>query len=188
MASAEGGMDIEAVAEETPDKIIKVHIDPETGLKRFQSLYVASRMGLDESLWGEFHKLLNNLYTCFTSTDATLTEINPLIINGEGHLQAIDGKMSIDDNALSRHPDLAEMRDPGELTDNEKRAKKAHINYIQLDGNIGCMVNGAGLAMTSMDVIKLFGGEPSQLLRHWRWRKSRSRNGRTRHHFGRRKR
>lgn len=164
MASAEGGVDIEAVAEETPEKIIKVHINPVVGLKRYHSVEVASRMGLDVSMWGKFHKVLAGLYACFVSTDAMLTEINPLIITGSDEFEAIDGKMTLDDNALDRHPDLEAMRDPGERTENEERAAEAGINYIQLDGNIGCMVNGAGLAMTSMDVINFFGGEPANFL------------------------
>lgn len=164
MASAEGGVDIEEVAETHPEKIIKVHIDPSLGLKRFHSLSIASEMGIPAEKWGAFHKVVASLYDCFIKTDAMLTEVNPFIITGDGDFMALDGKMTLDDNALSRHPDLAAMRDPGELTDNEKRAKEAGINYIQLDGNIGCMVNGAGLAMTSMDVIDHFGGAPANFL------------------------
>lgn len=165
MASAEGGVDIEAVAHDTPEKIVKVHIDPEQGLQVHQGTYVASRMGIPKEQWKGFWKVLNGLYKCFTATDATLTEINPLIIQGDGSFSAIDGKMSLDGNGMGlRHPEFEELRDPENLTDNEKKAAEAGVNYIQLDGNIGCMVNGAGLAMTSMDVIKLFGGEPANFL------------------------
>ena len=164
MASAEGGMDIEEVAVTHPDKIVKLHIEPAIGVRAHHSNYVASKMGLDQALWGQFHSLLSNLYHCFSQCDAMLTEVNPLVILGNGHLMALDGKVTIDDNALGRHADLAALRDPDELTGNEKRAKEANINYIQLDGNIGCMVNGAGLAMTSMDVIQLFGGRPANFL------------------------
>ena len=164
MASAAGGMDIEAVADETPEKIIKVHVDPQVGVRSYQSTYIASKMELPKELWGQFHTVVSGLYDCFMTNDASLTEINPLIINGDGNLMAVDGKMTIDDNALSRHPELAELREADEETDSEREARKHGINFIQLDGNIGCMVNGAGLAMTSMDVIKLFGGAPANFL------------------------
>ena len=164
MASAEGGMDIEEVAHTAPEKIIKVHINPAIGYRPYQGIYIASKMGLPPEQWGAFGKVLASLYQCFIANDAMLTEINPLVIQGDGSFIALDGKMTIDDNALSRHADLAAMRDPDELTANEKRAAEAHINYIQLEGNIGCMVNGAGLAMTAMDVIKLFGGQPANFL------------------------
>ncbi|HFC11886.1 MAG TPA: ADP-forming succinate--CoA ligase subunit beta, partial [Anaerolineae bacterium] len=164
MASAEGGMDIEQVNAETPEKIIKVHINPNIGLKRYHSVQIASQMGLGTDKFSGFHKVLNGLYNCFVSTEATLTEVNPLIIQGDGTFSAIDGKMTVDDSALARHPKIAAMRDPDDLTENEKRAKEAGINYIQLDGNIGCLVNGAGLAMTSMDVINFFGGNPANFL------------------------
>ncbi|MCP4428039.1 MAG: ADP-forming succinate--CoA ligase subunit beta, partial [Chloroflexi bacterium] len=164
MASAAGGMDIEQVAEETPEKIIKVHIEPSLGVRGYQSTYVASRMGLPKELWRDFHKLLSSLYACFRANDASLAEINPLVITGEGKLLAVDGKMTIDDNALYRHEKLVAMRDVAEEPDAEKQAREAGINFIKLDGNIGCMVNGAGLAMTTMDVTKLFGGEPANFL------------------------
>lgn len=164
MASAAGGMDIEQVAEETPEKIITVHIEPSLGVRGYQATYIASRMGLPKELWRDFHKLLSGLYACFKANDASLTEINPLVITGEGKLLAVDGKMSVDDNALYRHEKLAAMRDVTEEPDAERQAREAGINFIKLDGNIGCMVNGAGLAMTSMDVIKLFGGEPANFL------------------------
>ena len=164
MASAAGGMDIEAVAAETPEKIIKVHIDPSVGVKGFHANYIASRMELPRNLWKDFYKLLSSLYDCFVGSDASLTEINPLVITGDGKLLAVDGKMSIDDNSLFRRPEIAEMRDVAEEPESEQEARAAGINFIQLDGNIGCMVNGAGLAMTTMDVTKLFGGDPANFL------------------------
>lgn len=164
MTSAAGGMDIEQVAEESPEKIIKVHIDTDLGWRRYQSTYVASKLGLDKELWGQFHKIASGLYDCFDKNDCMLAEINPLAITGEGNLMALDGKVTIDDNAMSRHSHLEELRQADELTENEQRAREAHINYIQLDGDIGCMVNGAGLAMTSMDVISFFGGSPANFL------------------------
>ena len=164
MASSEGGMDIEAVAEETPEKIVKVHIDPSRGLRSYHATEVASRMGLPTGLWKQFYQVLSSLYDCFVASDASLTEINPLIISGEDKLIALDGKMSIDDNALSGKPHLEALRDDSEEPESEKEARNAGINFIQLDGNIGCMVNGAGLAMTTMDVIKLEGGDPANFL------------------------
>ncbi|MFN2177914.1 MAG: ADP-forming succinate--CoA ligase subunit beta [Candidatus Promineifilaceae bacterium] len=164
MASAAGGMDIEEVAETAPEKIIKVHVDPNLGVRAYQTNYIADGMELPPELWRDFGKLVSGLYDCFIENDASLTEINPLVITGEGKLLAVDGKMSIDDNALSRHQRLAEMRDFEEEPDSEREARMAGINFIQLDGNIGCMVNGAGLAMSTMDIIKLFGGEPANFL------------------------
>lgn len=157
MASAEGGMDIEEVNEKSPEKIFKVHVEPALGVRGYQSTYLAASMELPRELWREFHKIVTGLYACFHANDASLTEINPLVITGEGHLMALDGKMSIDDNSLYRHPNLAEMRDVDEETAAEKEARMNGINFIQLDGNIGCMVNGAGLAMATMDVVKKFG-------------------------------
>ncbi|MCI0574966.1 MAG: ADP-forming succinate--CoA ligase subunit beta [Chloroflexi bacterium] len=164
MASAAGGMDIEQVAAETPEKICRVHIDPMVGLRSYQTTYVASGMGLPAELWRDFHDLAVKLYEAFKATDASLAEVNPLIITGDGRLMALDGKLSIDDNALFRHPDLADMRDLDEETPAEREARLNGVNYIQLKGNIGCMVNGAGLAMATMDIIKLFGGEPANFL------------------------
>ncbi|MCA9935071.1 MAG: ADP-forming succinate--CoA ligase subunit beta, partial [Anaerolineales bacterium] len=164
MASAAGGMDIEQVAEETPEKIIKVHVDPFLGVKGYQSNYIAGKMGLPRELWRDFHKITSSLYSCFKANDASLTEINPLVITGEGKLMAVDGKMSIDDNSLFRLPAIVEMRDTSEEPEAEQKAREAGINFIKLDGNIGCMVNGAGLAMTTMDVTKLFGGAPANFL------------------------
>ncbi|MFK7800704.1 MAG: ADP-forming succinate--CoA ligase subunit beta [Anaerolineae bacterium] len=164
MASYEGGMDIEAVAEETPEKIFKVWVDPALGLKGYHATYIASGMGLPKNLWKEFGVLLSNLYTCFMSSDAELAEINPLVITGEGHLMALDGKVTIDDSALYRQPELAAMEDKEAIPASELKAAEAGVSFIQLDGNIGCMVNGAGLAMTTMDIIQLFGGSPANFL------------------------
>lgn len=164
MASAAGGMDIEEVADKTPEKIIKVHIDPDLGLRSYQTTYVANAMELPRNLWRDFHKIATGLYQCFMANDASLTEINPLVITGEGKLLAVDGKMSIDDSALGRHPELTEKRDVAEETPSEREARANGLSYIQLDGEIGCMVNGAGLAMATMDIIKLYGGEPANFL------------------------
>ena len=164
MASASGGVDIEQVAEETPEKIVRVHVDPLIGLRSFQTNYVAEAMGLPVKMWREFFKVATGLYAAFKETDASLAEINPLVITGDDRLLAVDGKLSIDDNALFRHASLAEMRDIDEETPSERQARRNGLSYIQLDGNIGCMVNGAGLAMATMDVIKLYGGEPANFL------------------------
>ncbi len=164
MASAAGGMDIEEVAEKTPEKIHTFHVDPALGVRSYQTTYLAERMELPRELWGDFYKVVASLYACFKANDASLTEINPLIITGEGKLMALDGKMSIDDNALSRQPRLAEMRDVEEEPPAEAEARRTGITFIQLDGSIGCMVNGAGLAMATMDIIKLYGGDPANFL------------------------
>ena len=164
MASAAGGVDIEQVAAETPEKIVRVHIDPMIGLRSYQTNFVAEVMGLPTNMWREFFQLSSGLYEAFKAADASLAEINPLVITGDGRLLAVDGKLSIDDNAMFRHPDLAEMRDIDEETSSEREARRNGLSYIQLDGNIGCMVNGAGLAMATMDVIKLYGGEPANFL------------------------
>ena len=164
MASAAGGMDIEEVADKTPEQIHIVHIDPTLGVRGYQTTYLAQRMGLPRELWRDFHSIVANLYNCFKANDASLTEINPLIITGEGKLMALDGKFSVDDNALSRQPRLAEMRDVEEEPLAEAEARRTGITFIQLDGNIGCMVNGAGLAMATMDITKLYGGEPANFL------------------------
>lgn len=164
MASAAGGVDIEELAETTPEKIFKVHVNPALGVRNYQTTYLASEMDLPRELWRDFHKIVAGLYACFRANDASLTEVNPLVITSEGRFLALDGKMSIDDNALYRQSRLAEMRDADEETPAEREARQSGISLIQLDGNIGCMVNGAGLAMTTMDVIKLFGGEPANFL------------------------
>ena len=164
MASAAGGMDIEQVARETPEKLHKIHIDPFLGLRGYQTTQVAAAMELPQELWREFHSIATGLYNCFQANDASLVEVNPLVITGQNKLMALDGKVTVDDNGLIRHPELAELRDLDEETPAEREARVAGLNFIQLDGNIGCMVNGAGLAMASMDIIKLFGGEPANFL------------------------
>jgi succinyl-CoA synthetase beta subunit len=164
MASAAGGVEIEEVARETPEKIIKVHIDPLLGLRDYQARDIAAFIDLPRDYWREFGKIANGLWQAYVESDATLAEINPLVITKDKRLLAVDGKMLIDDNALFRHSDLAEMRDLDTEAPAETEARKYGLSYIKLDGTIGCMVNGAGLAMTSMDVIKLFGGEPANFL------------------------
>ncbi len=164
IASAAGGVDIEEVAATTPEKIIRTHVDPFLGLTSYQAMDIANAIGLPRAYWKDFGKIAAGLYRCYVANDATLAEINPLIIDGESTLLAVDGKMVIDDSALFRHPDLAEMRDLDEEAPAETRARQAGLSYIKLDGEIGCMVNGAGLAMATMDMIKLFGGEPANFL------------------------
>jgi succinyl-CoA synthetase beta subunit len=152
MASAAGGMDIEQVNRETPEKIIREHIDPFLGLRDYQARNLASSIRLPREHWKQFTDIARNLFKCFEACDATLTEINPLVITGQGTLMALDGKISIDDSSLFRHPDLAEMRDLQAEPTEETRAREAGLSFIKLDGDIGCMVNGAGLAMTTMDI------------------------------------
>lgn len=164
MVSAAGGVDIEEVAATTPEKIVKVHIDPLLGLRDYQARDIAASIDLPRDHWREFGKIASGLWEAYSSNDATLAEINPLVITKDKRLVALDGKVLIDDNALFRHPELAEMRDIDEEAPSETEARKYGLSFIKLDGNIGCMVNGAGLAMTSMDVIKLFGGEPANFL------------------------
>jgi succinyl-CoA synthetase beta subunit len=164
MASAAGGVDIEEVAATTPEKIIKVHIDPLLGLRDYQARDIAAGIDLPRELWRDFSIIASGLWRAYSENDATLAEINPLIINGDNKLAALDGKMLIDDNALFRHANLAEMRDIDEEAPAETEARKYGLSYIKLDGTIGCMVNGAGLAMTTMDIVKLFGGEPANFL------------------------
>jgi succinyl-CoA synthetase beta subunit len=164
MASAAGGVEIEEVARTNPEKIIKVHIDPLLGLRDYQARDIAAGIDLPRELWRDFNAIALALWRAYSENDATLAEINPLIINKDRKLVALDGKMLIDDNALFRHADLAELRDIDEEAPAETEARKYGLSYIKLDGDIGCMVNGAGLAMTSMDVIKLFGGEPANFL------------------------
>ena len=164
MASAAGGVDIEEVARETPDKIIKVHIDPLLGLRDYQARDIAAGIDLPREHWRAFGEIARGLWRAYHENDATLAEINPLVITTENRLIAVDGKMLIDDNALFRHPELAEMRDLDVEAASEIEARKYGLSFIKLDGSIGCMVNGAGLAMTTMDIIKLFGGEPANFL------------------------
>ena len=164
MASAAGGVDIEEVARTTPEKIIKVHIDPLLGLKDYQARDIAAGIDLPRELWRSFGKIANGLWRAYKRSDANLAEINPLVITTDNKLVAVDGKMVLDDSALFRHPDLAEKRDRDVEADAEIEARKYGLSFIKLDGDIGCMVNGAGLAMTTMDIIKLFGGEPANFL------------------------
>ncbi len=164
MASAAGGVDIEEVARDTPEKIIRVAIDPILGLRDFQARDVAMALGLEGDQIQEFIKIARGLYKSFWSSDASLAEVNPLVVTPDGHLLAIDAKMNIDDSALFRHQDLAALRDEGEETPEEQKAREAGLSYVALDGNIGCLVNGAGLAMATMDTVKLYGGEPANFL------------------------
>jgi succinyl-CoA synthetase beta subunit len=164
MASAAGGMDIEEVAAKDPDAIIREAIDPQLGILPFQARSVASKLGLEGPTGRQAAKLLGSLMEAYLDTDASLVEINPLLVTGEGDVVALDAKMNFDDNALFRHPDIREMRDLAEENPLEVEAGKYDLNYIKLDGEIGCMVNGAGLAMATMDIIKLFGSEPANFL------------------------
>jgi succinyl-CoA synthetase beta subunit len=164
IASAAGGIDIEEVAVKNPEKIVKIHIDPLLGMREYIARDVAAAMDLPHEYWRDFTKIAMALYEVYKGTDATLAEINPLVITKDKKIMALDGKMVIDDNALFRQPDLNEMRDTDEDAPSEIEARKYGLSFIKLEGNIGCMVNGAGLAMTSMDVIKLFGGEPANFL------------------------
>jgi succinyl-CoA synthetase beta subunit len=164
MASAAGGVDIEEVAATTPEKIIRAHIEPFLGLRDYQARDIASSIGLPRETWKQFIEIAKGLYAAYTDCDASLAEINPLVITGDNSLLAVDGKMVLDDNALFRHTDLAEMRDVDEDAPAELQARQAGLSYVDLEGQIGCMVNGAGLAMTTMDMIKLFGGEPANFL------------------------
>jgi len=164
MASAAGGMDIEEVAAKTPEKIVRVHIDPGVGLVPFEARQLGFAIGLDGPQVSKAVKLLTGLYEAFIATDASLIEINPLVVTAAGELLALDAKMNFDDNALYRHPDIRDLRDLGEEDPLEIEASKYSLNYIHLDGNIGCMVNGAGLAMATMDIIKYYGGMPANFL------------------------
>jgi succinyl-CoA synthetase beta subunit len=164
MASSEGGMDIEEVAAHTPEKIHKVFIDPVTGLTDKDATDVARKIGLPEAAVGEAAEIFKKLYKCFWETDASLAEINPLVLTGGSKVVVLDSKMNFDSNALFRHPEIVEMRDMDEEDPLEIEASKYDLNYISLDGQIGCMVNGAGLAMATMDTIKLFGGSPANFL------------------------
>ena len=164
MASAAGGVEIEEVARETPEKIVRVAIDPFLGLRDYQARQIAFGIGLDRELVRDFTSIATALYQCFTEVDASLAEINPLVVTGERKLIALDGKILLDDNALFRHADLAGLRDVDEEAPSETDARQRGLSYIKLDGEIGCMVNGAGLAMATMDLIKLFGGSPANFL------------------------
>jgi succinyl-CoA synthetase beta subunit len=164
MASSEGGMDIEEVAANTPEKIHKVFVDPITGLKDAEADDVARKIGIPEASVVQGRSVLQGLYRAFWDCDASLAEINPLILTGDGRVVALDAKMNFDSNALFRHEDIVAMRDLDEEDPDEIEASKYDLSYISLDGNIGCLVNGAGLAMATMDTIKLFGAEPANFL------------------------
>jgi succinyl-CoA synthetase beta subunit len=164
IASTEGGMDIEDVASSTPERILKVAIDPATGVQPFHARKLAFGLGLEGPQIRSAVKFLQGMYRAFTELDASLVEINPLVVTGEGELVALDAKMNFDDNGLFRHKDITDLRDEDEEDPAELEASRHDLNYIRLDGSIGCMVNGAGLAMATMDIIKLYGGEPANFL------------------------
>jgi succinyl-CoA synthetase beta subunit len=164
MASAAGGMEIEEVAKENPESILRETLAPGFGLEAYQARKLAFALGLAPELVGQAVKLLGGVHRAFVDTDASLVEINPCIVTGDGRLVALDAKMNFDDNALYRHPELAELRDVDEEAPLEVEASRSKLNYIKLDGNVGCMVNGAGLAMATMDIIKLSGGSPANFL------------------------
>ncbi len=164
MASPEGGMDIETVAAETPKKIFKEWIDPKVGLQGFQARKVAFALGLEGEAFKHMVKFIFALYQAYVGTDSSMFEINPVLKTSDNKILAVDSKVNIDDNALYRHKDIAELRDLSEEDPAEVEASKADLNYVKLDGNVGCMVNGAGLAMATMDMIKLSGGEPANFL------------------------
>ena len=164
MASTEGGVEIEEVAEATPEKIVKVWVDPAVGLRPYQANEIATRLGFEGQALKEARRFVTALYQAYRQSDATIAEINPLVKTDDGRVVALDAKINLDDNALYRHPDLAEMRDEAEEDPLEVEAGRHNLNYIKLDGNVGCMVNGAGLAMGTMDLIKLAGGEPANFL------------------------
>ena len=164
MASSEGGVEIEEVASQTPEKIITVHVHPLLGMQGYQARQLAYGIGLPKEHISAFAKIAQSLYRAFVESDASLAEINPLVINGDNQLEAVDGKILLDDSALPRQKQMAAMRDPDEDSPTETEAREAGLSYIDLDGEIGCMVNGAGLAMATMDIIKLYGGNPANFL------------------------
>jgi len=164
MASAAGGMDIEEVADKTPEKIVRVHVEPGVGIVPFEARQLGFGIGLDGVQVSKFVRVVSALYEAYLATDASLLEVNPLVVTNAGELLALDAKMNFDDNALYRHTDIRDLRDLNEEDPLEIEASKFSLNYIHLDGNIGCMVNGAGLAMATMDIIKLAGGEPANFL------------------------
>ncbi|MBP7690742.1 MAG: ADP-forming succinate--CoA ligase subunit beta [Anaerolineales bacterium] len=164
ICSAEGGVEIEEVARTNPAAIIREYIDPIMGLRDYQVRNIAHTIGLPREHWRAFSVVAAGLYQTFVDTDATLAEINPLVITGDGRLVALDGKIVLDDNAMFRHPNLGEMRDLDEESSQETEARKYGLSYVKLDGNIGCLVNGAGLAMGTMDIVQHFGGAPANFL------------------------
>ncbi|MBT7559767.1 MAG: ADP-forming succinate--CoA ligase subunit beta, partial [Rhodobacterales bacterium] len=164
MVSSEGGVEIEKVAEETPEKIIKVWIDPLVGMKSFHAMKLANGLGLTGEAYKTAIKVFIKMYKCYMGTDASIVEINPLVLTETDEIVALDAKFNFDGNAMFRHKDIVELRDTNEEDPTELEASKYDLNYIKLDGNVGCMVNGAGLAMATMDIIKLAGGEPANFL------------------------
>jgi succinyl-CoA synthetase beta subunit len=164
MASTEGGMDIEEVAEKHPEKIIREWIDPSVGMQPFQARKIGFAMGLEGDAFKNFVRFIMNVYTAYNESDASMIEVNPMLKTSDNKIIAVDGKIDIDDNALFRHKDYAAMRDINEEDPLEVEAGESNLNYVKLDGNVGCMVNGAGLAMATMDIIKLSGGEPANFL------------------------
>ncbi len=164
MASAEGGMDIEEVAAKSPEKIFKLPVDPAAGVDEGQARDIAAKLGLDGDLGATFYDFVTKLYSAYVEADCSLVEINPLVVTGDNKLLALDAKINFDDNALFRHPDYQELRDLDEEEPGEMAANEHDLSYIKLDGNVGCMVNGAGLAMATMDIIKHYGGEPANFL------------------------
>jgi succinyl-CoA synthetase beta subunit len=164
MASTEGGMEIEEVAANHPEKILKVHVDPAAGISGFHARKLAFGLGLEGKQVASFTKFVTSLYTAFLELDCAIVEINPLVVTGAGEIVALDAKVSFDDNALYRHKDLEGLRDDSEMDPKELDAVKNDLNYVALDGEIGCMVNGAGLAMATMDIIKLYGSSPANFL------------------------
>lgn len=164
ICSAEGGVEIEEVAKTNPEAIIKTFVDPLLGLRDYQARHIALSINLPREHWKTFQQILNGLYQTYVDTDATLAEINPLVITHDNRLVALDGKIVLDDNALFRHPDLADLRDLDEETASETEARKYGISFVKLDGEIGCLVNGAGLAMGTMDIVQFFGGSPANFL------------------------
>jgi succinyl-CoA synthetase beta subunit len=164
MVSAQGGMDIEAVAETDPDAILNLYVDPMVGLQGYQCRRAGFFLGLTGAAFKQLQQIMQNLYRLFTENDASLVEINPLVVTGEGDLLAVDAKINLDDNGLFRHSELEEMFDPSQEDEAEVIAREFGLNYISLDGNVACMVNGAGLAMATMDLIQKEGGEPANFL------------------------
>jgi len=164
MASTEGGMEIEEVAAHTPEKILKVAIDPVTGLQPYHARQIAFGLGLKDKQVNKCVSFLSSMYNAFVDLDCSIVEINPLVVTGKDEIIALDAKINFDDNALFRHKDVEEMRDESEEDPAEILAGKHSLNYVKLDGSIGCMVNGAGLAMATMDIIKLYGGQPANFL------------------------
>ncbi len=164
IASSEGGVEIEEVARMEPEKIVRVSIDPLLGLREYQARYLAAAIELPRDQWRAFIAIALGLYETFRRTDSSLAEINPLVMTPDGKLLALDGKIVVDDNALFRHPEIADLRDLDEEAPSEREARKYGLSYVKLEGTIGCMVNGAGLAMATMDVIKLYGGQPANFL------------------------